>query len=86
MTTITVELPDDLAERVSQAGLLNSPAIVRLIAQGMEFLDVEPGDFEREVRESLAQADSADARWLTHEAVSAEWAAERSALLSGQDL
>ena len=32
MTVITIELPQDLAERASQAGLLRSPALAELFA------------------------------------------------------
>ena len=86
MTTITVELPDDLAARVSQAGLLSSPAIASLIASAMAHLDADPRHFEQAIAASVAQADSVDAQWFTHAEVMAEWAAERLALLSGQPL
>jgi predicted proteasome-type protease len=35
MTNITVSLPDELAQRVQQAGLLSSPAIVQLLEEAM---------------------------------------------------
>lgn len=86
MTTITVELPDDLAARVDRAGLLNAPAIAKLIALAMERLDADPRYFEQEISASLIQADSPDAQWFTHANVLAEWATERAALLAGKPL
>ena len=86
MTTITVDLPDDLAARVNQAGLLSSPAIASLIAAAMAHLDADPSNFEQAITASVAQADSADAQWFTHAEIAAEWAAERLVLLAGKPL
>jgi len=86
MTTITVELPDDLAARVDQAGLLNAPAIANLIALAMERLAADPRDFEQEISASLIQANLPGAQWFTHADVLAEWATERAALMAGTPL
>ena len=86
MTTITVELPDELAARVSQAGLLSSPAIASLIAVAMAHLDADPRHFERAIAASVAHADAAGAKWFTHAEVAAEWASERLTLLAGKPL
>ena len=84
MTTITVELPDDLAKRVDEAGLLNSSAIAELIALAMERLEPDPRYFEQEVGASLLQADSPGAQWFTQAEVMAEWASDRAAILAGK--
>lgn len=86
MTSITIELPDDLAERASQAGLLRSPALTALFAAAVERVSHDSRYFEQQIRDSVAQADGADAHWLTHDEVMAEWASERAALLSGKPL
>lgn len=84
MTSITIELPDDLAERASQAGLLLSPALAELIAAAVERVSQDSQYFEQQIRESVAQANGSDAHWLTHDEVMSEWASERAALLSGK--
>lgn len=84
MTTITIELPDDLAAQARAAGLLNSPVIADLIGFAMGRIDASHRFFEQEVSASVAQADSPDAQWLAHAEVAAEWAAERAALLAGK--
>ena len=86
MTSITIELPDDLAEKAGQAGLLHAPVIEELIAAAIERATHDSDYFQQQIFDPVAQADAPDANWLTHTEVKAEWALERAALLSGKSL
>ena len=84
MTSITIELPDDIANLAAQAGMLSPSAITQLIETALASAHRDDSLFRLEVGASLAQADQVDASWLTHEQIQMEWQAERSALLAGQ--
>ena len=86
MTIITIELPDDTANQAAQAGMLSPSAIARLIETALASAHRDDTLFRSQVGASLAQADQADAIWLTHEQVHVEWQAERSALMAGKPL
>ena len=86
MSSITIELPDDLAERAHRAGLLDSPLIEELIAAAVDRATRDAHYFQQQVTGSLAQADAPNAHWLTHDEVMAEWGSERDTLLAGKQL
>lgn len=86
MTTITIELPDDIASQAKRAGMLSASAIAQLIEQAVARVNQDDAWFRREVGASLEQADRADATWLSHEQVRAEWHAERADLLPHKSL
>lgn len=86
MTTITIELPDDIASQAKRAGMLSASAIAQLIEQAVTRVNQEDAWFRREVGASLEQADRIDATWLSHEQVQAEWQAERADLLAHKSL
>ena len=86
MTSITIELPDDLAERANRAGLLHSPVIAELVAAAVENTTHDTQYFQQQILDRVRQADAPDAHWLTHAEVVAEWNEERAALLAGKPL
>lgn len=86
MTSITIELPDDVASQAAQAGMLSPVAIAQLIEAAVARANHGSAWFDHEVTTALAQADRADASWLSHEQIQTEWQAERTALLAGQPL
>ncbi|MGB4115437.1 MAG: hypothetical protein WBK51_02700 [Polaromonas sp.] len=86
MTSITIELPDDIASQAEQAGMLSSSAIAKLVEQAVARVNQDDAWFRQEVGASLEQADRADATWLSHAQVQAEWQAERADLLAHKSL
>ena len=86
MTTITIELPDDIASQAQRAGMLSPSAIAQLIEQAVARVNQDDAWFRREVSASLEQADRADATGLSHEQVQTEWRAERADLLAHKSL
>jgi hypothetical protein len=86
MTTITIELPDNIASQAQRAGMLSASAIAQLIEQAVARVNQDDARFRQEVGASLAQADRPDATWLSHEQVQAEWQAERADLMARKSL
>ena len=82
MPAVTIELPDDVASRAAQAGMLSPSVIAQLIEAAVARVNREDAWFRQEVGASLAQADQADATWLSHGQVQLEWQAQRAALLA----
>ena len=86
MTSITIELPDDIASQAQLAGMLSASAIAQLIEQAVARVNQDDARFRQEVGASLTQADLPDATWLSHAQVQAEWQAERAELLAHKPL